>query len=78
MPPVWQGVSHGQRTEVADTISMAFRDDMAETCFGAFSLIAATRVRSSASTDSLEAQPLVLLRSTAEMQRQLLVAFYEE
>ena len=77
-PALSQGVPPAEKIDVADTISMAFRDDMAETCFALFSLTAATRVKASSVTDFLEAQPLVLLRSTSELQKQLIVALYEE
>ena len=77
-PPAWQGALRGQRADVVDVVSMAFRTDMAETCLCVFSMTAATRVKAGAAGESLEAQPLVLLRSSVELQRQLLVALYEE
>lgn len=58
---------------------MAFRGDMAETCLYLFSLTAATRFRKAgAGAESIAAQPLVLLRSTADLQKQLIIALYEE
>jgi hypothetical protein len=76
-PPAWQGALPGQGADVVDIVSMAFRNNMAETCLCIFSLTAATRLKPGGS-DVLEAQPLVLLRSSLEMQQQLLVALYEE
>ena len=77
-PAGWQGVIAGQKAEVADIISMSLRSDMAETSFCVFSMTAASRFKPGGSTEALEAQPLVLLRSAVEMQKQLLVALYEE
>ena len=77
-PHSWQGGKAGANTDVADIVSMAFRDDMAETCLCVFSMTAATRQRRSASGDSLAAQPLVLLRSSVDMQKQLIEALYVE
>jgi hypothetical protein len=74
----WQGVLTGQTPDVADIINMAFRNDMAETCFCVFSLTAATRQRRAPAGDTLEAQALALLRSSVEMQKQLIAALYEE
>ena len=77
-PQSWQGGKAGANTDVADIISMAFRDDTAETCLCVFSMMAATRQRRSSASDTLEAQPLVLLRSPVEMQKQLIEALYAE
>ena len=77
-PLAWQVVPSGQTPDVADIINMAFRGDMAETCFCVFSLTAATRQRRAPSGDTLEAQALALLRSSVEMQKQLIAALYEE
>jgi hypothetical protein len=78
-PAAWKGASVEKQTEVADIITMAFRGDMAETCLYVFSLTAATRLRKSGTgADSVAAQPLVLLRSTADLQKQLIIALYEE
>jgi hypothetical protein len=74
----WQGGRTGANTDVADIISMTFRDDLAETCLCVFSMTAAARQPRSSSNDALEAQPLVLLRSSAEMQKQVIEALYAE
>jgi len=75
----WKGAPVEKQTEVADIVTMAFSGDMAETCLYLFSLTAATRLRkTSTGADSMAAQPLVLLRSTAELQKQLIIALYEE
>jgi len=78
-PFAWQGALQSHGADVVDIVSMAFRNDMAETCLCVFSLTAATRVKpGSSGSDVLEAQPLVLLRSSLELQQQLIVALYEE
>jgi len=75
----WEGLSGEVRADVADVITMAHRGEIAETCLFVFSLTTASRPRKSgASSDSLIAQPLVLLRSSAELQKQLIEALYAE
>lgn len=74
----WQMAPSREKTEVADIINMSFRDETAETCLSVFSMTAATRQRRSSSSDTLEAQPLVLLRSSVDMQKQLIESFYGE
>jgi hypothetical protein len=79
-PERWQPPAHAQQTDIADIVSMSHRDEITETAFSGFSMIAATRAKpSQGSTDvHIDAQPLILLRSEAELQKQLLVALYEE
>jgi hypothetical protein len=75
----WKGAPVEKQAEVADVVTMAFRGDTAETCLFFFSISAATRIgRAGAVNEEVPAQPLALLRSTAEMQRQLIVGLYEE
>lgn len=75
----WKGLSGKRQADVADVITMAFRGEMAETCLFAFSLTAATRSKKAAATaEPVIAQPLVLLRSSAELQKQLIEALYAE
>lgn len=75
----WKGLSGERRADVADVITMAFRGEMAETCLFVFSLTAATRSKKTAGTaEALVAQPLVLLRSSGELQKQLIEALYAE
>jgi len=77
-PAVWKGATANRQTDVVDVITMAYRGDVAETALYVFSLSAATRSRKGAGTEvALAAQPLVLLRSSAELQKQLIVALYE-
>jgi hypothetical protein len=76
-PTEWKGVPIEKHVEVADIIAMAYRGDMAETCFYVFSLCAASRLKR-AGSEGVSAQPLVLLRSKAELQKQFIVALYEE
>ena len=77
-PQSWQMAPSREKTDVADIVNMAFRDDTAETCLCVFSMTAATRQRRTSSSDTLEAQPLVLLRSPVEMQKQLIEVLYAE
>ena len=75
----WKGLSGERRADVADVITMAFRGEMAETCLFVFSWTAATRAKkTSATSEAIIAQPLVLLRSSAELQKQLIEALYAE
>lgn len=77
--PPWKGAAVEKRTEVADVITMAFRGETAETCLYFFSLSAATRSRKTGTaSEAVPAQPLALLRSTADTQKQLIVGLYEE
>jgi hypothetical protein len=78
-PPSWKGAAVDKGTQVADVVTMAFRGGMAETCLFFFSLSAATRQRRpGVANETVPAQPLVLLRSTADVQKQLIVGLYEE
>jgi len=47
-------------------------------CLFVYSMTAAARHGRSAATDTVEAQPLVLLRSLVEMQKKLIEALYAE
>ena len=76
-PTEWKGAPVEKEVHVADVIAMAFRGGMAETCFYVFSLCAASRVKKTGS-ETIDAQPLALLRSSADLQKQLIVALYEE
>jgi hypothetical protein len=77
-PAMWKGTVE-KHTEVADIIAMSFQGTMAETCLFAFSMTAATRLRrANVEQRSITAQPLILLRSTAETQKELIVSLYEE
>ncbi len=75
----WKGVPASRNVDVIDVVTMAFRGQIAETCLFVFSLTAATRAATGPSAGTpLPAQPLVLLRSTTELQRQLITSLYEE
>ncbi|WCJ58850.1 hypothetical protein NXS98_14150 [Fontisphaera persica] len=78
-PLPWQGAppGPGQKTDVADIIIMAIQSDMAETCFCVFPTTTVTRQKPFSTQQSFTAQPLVLLRSSVEVQKQLIVALYE-
>ncbi len=78
-PPPWKGIGVEKETEVADVVTMACHGETAETCLFFVSLSAASRVRKGAAAKhGIPAQPQALLRSTANMQKQLIVGLYEE
>ena len=75
----WKGLAGEGHAGVADVITMAHRGGMAETGLFVFSLSAATRsAKPGGENLPILAQPLVLLRSSAELQKQLIEALYEE
>lgn len=78
-PLAWQGPPVGQTLQVADIIGVTLSDDMtAEMCLWMFSFTEAARQRRMGSRDTLEAQPLALLRCALELQKQLIAALYAE
>jgi hypothetical protein len=77
-PPPWKGTALERKTDVADIVTMAFHDMTSETCLFLFSWGAATRSGGDADLVKTVAQPLILLRSSSETQRQLIVGLYEE
>lgn len=76
-PEKWQPSAHKGTADVADIISMSHRDEVSEIVFAAFSQIEATRVKS-AGDNTIDSQPLIMVRCEAELQKQLLVALYDE
>jgi hypothetical protein len=75
----WKGIAVEKHTHIADIISMAVRGKEAETCLFFFSHSGATRLsKGSASNTSVPAQPLALLRSTTDLQKQLIIALYDK
>lgn len=75
----WKGVIASRNADVVDVITMSFRGNLAETVLYLFSMCAATnavKAASSGSVEKLPAQPLVLLRSTAALQKQLISLLY--
>jgi hypothetical protein len=75
----WKGLTGECHAGVADVITMAHRGDMAETGLFVFSLTAATRLAKPGGENlPILAQPLVLLRSAPELQKQLIESLYEE
>jgi hypothetical protein len=76
---IWKAPINQGRTDVVDIVTMAFRGDMAEICLYMFSFSAATRLgRAGSASEPIPSQPLVLLRCAADIQKQLIVALYEE
>jgi hypothetical protein len=78
LPTVWQVALPGHKTEVADIISMAHRSGIAEIGLSIFSLISTLNVKPDDSKNILEAQPLALLRSDVETQKQLIADLYAD
>jgi hypothetical protein len=76
-PPAWQGPLAVDKVDVVDIVNVAFRGDVAEIALCIVSLNAVAMQARSKPTEALEAQPVALLRSTLETQKQLLVALYE-
>jgi hypothetical protein len=77
--PPWQGLVSGQRSDVADIIAMAGRQEVGETCFGVFPMFVGSRMAASeAAGKTFDAEPQALLRSSLEVQRQLIVSLYAE
>jgi len=72
----WKGIQGKRATDVVDVVTMAIRDEMADTGLFAFSLSATMPSKKGGSAGPIPAQPLVLLRSTAEVQKQLIEALY--
>ena len=79
-PVLWKGPALERQTEVADIITMSFRKGMAEIGLYSFSQFAATKSaqKGSSGMQGIIGQAMVLLRCTAETQKQLIVALYEE
>ena len=72
---LWQGGKNGLATDVADIITMSVNSNTAETCLSLFSMTAASRYRSGPDAQPT-AQAIALLRSSVEMQRQLIEELY--
>lgn len=76
-PVGWKGVTASRSTDVVDIISMSFRGNYSETAFFVFSMCAASKTASNPQP-SVSSQFLVILRSTAALQRQLITTLYGE
>jgi len=75
----WKGVTASRKADVADVVTMSFRGSLAETVLYVFSMCAATNAAkavASGSSGALPSQPLVLLRSTTALQKQLISLLY--
>jgi hypothetical protein len=78
-PAPWKGAPVEKQVDVADIVGMSFRATMAETCFYFYSFCGASRIgKSGAPAGSFPSQPLALLRSATELQKQLITGLYEE
>lgn len=76
---LWKGATASRKADVADIVTMSFRGDLSETGFYIFSMCAATNAANAAAggvSGSLPSQPLVLLRSTKALQKQLITVLY--
>lgn len=77
--PEFQGfASKDTQSGVADLISMARRGEIGETGFGMFSMITGTQLSPASEGKVFDAEPMILLRSSVEMQRQLISALYAQ
>lgn len=77
---LWKGATASRKADIADVVTMSCRGDVAETIFYVFSMCAATNMTKAVTTGDvnlLPSQPLVLLRSTTALQKQLITALYE-
>lgn len=75
----WKGVTASRKADVADVVTMSFRGDLSETAFYTFSMCGATNAARAATSGvggALQSQPLVLLRSKAALQKQLITVLY--
>lgn len=77
--PTWNRSFPIDRVDAFDLFNMSFSNEVAETVLSLYPLTVGSRLVSQHSADlKIRAQPLVLLRSTTEIQMQLIVALYEE
>jgi len=75
----WKGVTASRKADVVDVVTMSFRGNLSETVLYVFSMCAATNAVNAAASGSagaLPSQPLVLLRSTTALQKQLITLLY--
>lgn len=73
----WQGAPSPKKSDVVDVVSMAFQGNHAETGLVLFSHVAATRIVNDGTGKSVPGQAVVLLRSSTDVQKQLIKALYE-
>ena len=73
----WQSRMATDRPELVDGVSMAYSGDLSETAFWFFSMHAASVRARMKTAEPVTAQPVVLLRSPLETQRQLIATMYE-
>lgn len=74
----WKGSPIQSGPGLADVITMSVREDTSETCIYCFSHSAVNRAAQSGANKALPAQAMALLRSSPEIQKQLIVGLYEE
>lgn len=74
----WKGALLENGSQIADIITMSIREDTSETSLYCFSHSAVNRIGPLGASKALAAQPLALLRSSPETQKQLIVGLYEE
>jgi hypothetical protein len=73
----WKGVTSPRQIDFVDLVSMSFNDHLSETALYLYSMCAASRrAVDSAANLPLSAEPLVLLRSTKDLQRRLITSLY--
>jgi hypothetical protein len=77
-PSTWKGATIENNVDVVDILHMSYRGAWAEMVFYTFSVTAATRLgRDGTSLSEVQAQPMILLRCEADVQRDLIASLYE-
>jgi hypothetical protein len=75
----WKGATTSRKADVANIVSMSYQGGVAETIFSVFSMCAATQAARTAAggeVTPVPSQPLVLLRSTRALQKELISTLY--
>lgn len=73
----WQGTPTPNKSDVVDVVAMTAHGQHAETGLVAFSHVAAYRVVNEGTGKTIQGQAIVLLRSSTDVQKQLIKALYE-
>jgi hypothetical protein len=73
----WQGAPPPKKTDVVDVVSMTIQGKHAETGLVLFSHVAAFKVVNAGAGKTVPGQAVVLLRSSTDVQMQLIKALYE-
>jgi len=77
--PVWNKSMTIHQVDAFDIFNMSFSDEVAETVLSLYPITVGSRLANQHSGElKINAHPLVLLRSSTEIQMQLIVTLYEE